>query len=104
MQRLDGSWQEKGGCTISLDMLGEYSEDTILIAIPPDALDAPLYPPLPVENGKLKLVQANHISFAELIVSLPDKLPSLSHIAVSHLYRGGDTAPHQPPRRTGKGC
>ncbi len=92
MQRLDGSWQEKGGCAISLDMLGQYSEDIILIAMPPADLDAPLYPPLPIENGKLKLVQAKHISFAELVVSLPDKLLGLSHIAVSHLYRGDDTA------------
>ncbi len=92
MQRLDGSWQEKGRCAISLDMLCEHSEDVILIAMPPDDLDAPLYPALPVENGILKLVQAKNISFAELIVFLPDKLPSLSHIAVSHLYRGDDTA------------
>jgi error-prone DNA polymerase len=92
MQRLDGSWQEKGGCAISLDMLEQYSEDVILIALPPDNLDAPLYPPLAVENGKLKLVQTKHISFAELIGFLPDKLLGLSHIAVSHLYRGDDIA------------
>ena len=67
MQRLDGSWQEKGGCAISLDMLEQYSEDIILIAMPPDNLDASLYPPLLIKNGKLKLVQAKHISFAELV-------------------------------------
>ena len=92
MQRLDGSWQEKGECAISLGMLAEYSEDTVLIAMPPDNLDAPLYPPLPIETGTLKLVQTKHISFADLIASLPNKLPSLSHIAVSHLYHGDDTA------------
>jgi error-prone DNA polymerase len=92
MQRLDGSWQEKGECAISLDMLSEYSEDTILIVVPPDNLDALLYPPLPVATGPLKLVQPKHISFVELMASLPDKLPSLSHIAVSYLYRGDDIA------------
>jgi error-prone DNA polymerase len=92
MQRLDGSWQEKGSCAISLDMLQEYSEDTILIVMPPDNLDAPLYPPLPVATGLLKLVQPKHISFVELTASLPDKLPNLSHIAVSYLYRGDDIA------------
>ena len=92
MQRLDGSWQEKGGCAISLDMLEQYSEDIILIAMPPDNLDASLYPPLLIKNGKLKLVQAKHISFAELVAFLPAKLPVLSHIAVSHLYRGDDAA------------
>jgi error-prone DNA polymerase len=92
MQRLDGSWQEKNSCAISLDMLQEHSEDTILIVMPPDNLDATLYPPLPVATGPLKLVQPNHISFVELIASLPDKLPNLSHIAVSYLYRGDDIA------------
>lgn len=92
MQRLDGSWQEKAECAISLDMLCEYSEDVILVAMPPCDLDAPLYPPLPIESGNLKLVQSKNISFADLIFSLNDKLPGLSHIGVSYLYHGNDKA------------
>jgi len=92
MQRLDASWQEKAECAISLDMLCEYSEDVILVAMPPCDLDAPLYPPLPIKSGNLKLVQSKNISFADLIFSLNDKLPGLSHIGVSYLYHGNDKA------------
>jgi error-prone DNA polymerase len=92
MQRLDGSWQDKGECAISLDMLSEHSENCILIAMPPDDLDAPFYPPPAIEAGNLKLVQAKHISFAELIRLLPSVLRGLSYVAVSYLYHGDDTA------------
>ncbi|MBH5322503.1 error-prone DNA polymerase [Aurantiacibacter sediminis] len=40
MSTLDGEWQEKGACEISLMMLAEHSEDVQLILIPPDDLGA----------------------------------------------------------------
>jgi error-prone DNA polymerase len=92
MQQLDGRWQSKNECAVSLNMLAEFSDDVILIIIPPDDLDAPLYPSPSLGNHRLKLVQNAHISFAELIKLLSAKLSSLSHIAVSHLYRGNDHA------------
>ena len=38
MSTLDGEWQEKGACDISLAMLAEHSEGVQLILLPPDDL------------------------------------------------------------------
>ncbi len=40
MQTLDGGWQDKGACEISLAMLAAHSEDVQLILLPPEDLDA----------------------------------------------------------------
>jgi len=40
MRTLDGEWQEKGACDISLAMLAEHSEGVQLILLPPDDPDA----------------------------------------------------------------
>ena len=40
MRKLDGEWQDKGACDISLTMLVEHSEGVQLILLPPDDLDA----------------------------------------------------------------
>lgn len=40
MATLDGEWQEKGACDISLAMLAEHSEDVQLILLPPRDLEA----------------------------------------------------------------
>jgi error-prone DNA polymerase len=40
MARLDGEWQDKGACEISLAMLAEHSEGVQLVLIPPADLDA----------------------------------------------------------------
>jgi error-prone DNA polymerase len=92
MQALDGSWGAKGACAITLAMLAEQSAGCILIAVPPNDLDAPLYPVTPVAAGNLTLVQAERHSFAQIVPGLPHQLPALSHIAASYLYRGNDIA------------
>ena len=40
MSTLDGQWQEKGECHISLEMLAEHSMNVQLILLPPDDLEA----------------------------------------------------------------
>ncbi|MGB0497067.1 MAG: error-prone DNA polymerase [Rubricella sp.] len=69
-ETLEGAWQEKGACHITLEMLAAHSEGVHLIAVPgedPEAFDARL---------------------TELVHSLP----SLGHVAASYLYRGDDRA------------
>ncbi len=40
MAKLDGAWQDKGACDISLTMLAEHAEGTALVLIPPGNLAA----------------------------------------------------------------
>ena len=42
MARLDGEWQDKGACDISLTMLADHAEGVQLVLLPPDDLDAVL--------------------------------------------------------------
>jgi error-prone DNA polymerase len=63
----EGEWQAKGACDITLADLAAYTEGVQLIVIP----DAGLPRRLP---------------------DLLRRLPTLRHIAVSHLYRGDDRA------------
>ena len=70
MQDLNGDWQAKGVCDITLDDLAAHSEDVQLIAIPGPELD-------PFAAGLRRLTRA---------------LPTLRHIAASYLYRGDDRA------------
>ena len=62
-----GNWQAKGACDISLADLATHATGTHLIVLPDDALP-----------GRL--------------AHLVRHLPTLRHIAVSHLYRGDDRA------------
>ncbi len=74
MQTLDGGWQAKDGCDLTLDMvadaLGKPEHDTVLIALPPADLNC----------------------FEQDLPALVEALPALSHIAASWLYRGDDRA------------
>ncbi|CTQ49513.1 error-prone DNA polymerase [Jannaschia donghaensis] len=70
MRGLDGEWQAKGQCDLSLADLAAHQTGTILIVLPPDDLAA----------------------FEADLPRLTAKLPSLSHIAATHLYRGDDHA------------
>jgi error-prone DNA polymerase len=70
MSGLDGEWQAKGQCDLSLNDLADHQAGVILIAIPPDDLD----------------------TFEARLPNLIRRLPSLSHIAAAHLYRGDDHA------------
>ena len=65
-----GEWQEKGRCDITLANLAAHQAGTILIALPPEDLDA----------------------FEADLPRLAKALPSLAHIAAAHLYRGDDHA------------
>ncbi len=70
MQDVNGDWQAKGVCDITLGNLAEYSDGVQLIAVPPDNLD----------------------TFATDLRRLTRILPTLRHIAASYLYRGHDRA------------
>ncbi|MGQ0567312.1 MAG: error-prone DNA polymerase [Gemmobacter sp.] len=67
MQDLDGNWQAKGHCDIDLADLAAHSQGVHLIVLPDAALP-------------------------KRLAHLMRHLPTLAHIAVSHLYRGDDRA------------
>ncbi len=70
MQTVDGRWQTKGDCDITMDDLVRHSEGIHLIAIPPEKL----------------------ANFTSDLARMKPLLPTLKHIAVSYLYRGDDRA------------
>ena len=97
MRTLDRQWQKKGVCHLTLAMLAAEQDGIQLIVIPPDDLDRPRYPvPIAAAAGggaHLKLVSSSdHLTFEQLLPSLMAALPSLGHVAVSHLYRGDDVS------------
>jgi error-prone DNA polymerase len=96
MQTLEGEWQDKGVCEISLSMLAEHSEDVQLILIPPDDLEARFTIPAWASNVVLLdgSVPSETVTgrFTELLSHLATGLQSLKHIAASYLYRGDDVA------------
>ncbi|QIG53073.1 DNA polymerase III subunit alpha [Altererythrobacter sp. BO-6] len=96
MQTLDGEWQEKGTCEISLSMLAGHSEGVQLILVPPDDLEAEFTMPAWANNvialdGR-ELPETVSGQFVELLPHLVAGLPTLRHLAASYLYRGGDVA------------
>jgi error-prone DNA polymerase len=138
MARLDGEWQDKGVCEISLAMLADHAArqgegDLHLILVPPRDLAAMFtiavqgkvvafrtsqegprrsskpesrhaelvsasMPPQDSElkgEWTLKQVQGDgHCTapFPEIVPHLADLLPTMRHIAASHLYHGDDLA------------
>ena len=68
MRRPDGSWQDKGVCEITLADLAGHSEGCHLIAVPPEDLSG----------------------FEAALPGLCARLPALTHVAASYLYRGDD--------------
>jgi len=98
MQTLDGEWQEKGVCEISLAMLAEHSEGVQLVLLPPDDLSARFT--IEVESNVVPLRPdgelAGNVSlcapFPELLPHLARQLAGLGHLAASYLYRGDDVA------------
>jgi len=103
MQTLTGVWQEKGVCEISLAMLADHAEDLHLILLPPVDLEqeyglSPLHEPQEGQGGghpsHLRLVPASppRGRLEDILAGLVERLPTLRHIAVSHLYRGDDLA------------
>ncbi|MFC4295292.1 error-prone DNA polymerase [Novosphingobium tardum] len=98
MGTLDGGWQDKGVCDISLAMLAGEQEGVQLILIPPADLDRPFTIGVPsnvvVLGGDAPAGQEVEVTaaFAELLPHLATRLSSLRHVAASHLYGGDDVA------------
>jgi error-prone DNA polymerase len=93
MATVEGGWQAKGETHITLALLAGASEGIQLILLPPDDLDAPwLAMPSPA-SGNLRLVGGEQPkSLANALPVLAALLPTLGHVAASHLYRGDDVA------------
>jgi error-prone DNA polymerase len=115
MGTLDGGWQDKGVCEISLAMLAEHSEGVQLILLPPEDVEAqftvavesnvvPFRRP-EIDPGLLEAGSDPESSgpgarrddeitapFPDLLPHLTAKLPSLRHLAASYLYTGDDIA------------
>ncbi len=70
MQTLEGGWQDKGECQLTLAMLAEYSEGVQLIALPDEDV----------------------AGFARALPAMVDSLPTMRHIAAAYLYCGDDRA------------
>lgn len=109
MQTLSGDWQDKGVCEIDLAMLAEHSDGVQLILLPPDDLEArftilvpsniipfrrPAVDPalLADSDSGLRRDGERELVFVDVLSNLVRQLPTLSHIAVSYLYRGDDIA------------
>ena len=118
MGRLDGSWQDKGVCEISLAMLAEWSEGVQLVLVPPGVLDreytiavksnvvplrrpgldpgplaASAQPCVDEASGpRLRGDDMLTVPFPDLLPYLAARLTSLKHIAASYLYTGDDIA------------
>ena len=70
MRDPEGRWQKKGVCDITLDDLADHAEGLRLIFVPPEDL----------------------AGLDAVLPRLARRLPGLTHVAASHLYRGGDRA------------
>ena len=114
MGTLDGGWQAKGVCEISLAMLAEHAEGVRLILLPPEDLDAEFTVevesnviPLPLaaqtRGGSVPLVPTVDPSrkregswltarFEKILPHLTEQLHTLRHLAASYLYAGDDIA------------
>ncbi|MBX7495946.1 error-prone DNA polymerase [Qipengyuania sp. 6B39] len=97
---LEGAWQAKGECHISLTMLAAHGEDVQLILVPPADLDQRFAIAVPTnvvplrqdgdgdESGQMEIEG----SLADLLPHLVRLLPGLRHIAASYLYTANDIA------------
>ncbi|MEZ5679697.1 MAG: error-prone DNA polymerase [Erythrobacter sp.] len=117
MQTLDGEWQEKGACDISLAMLAGHGEGVQLVLLPPRDLareftisvesnvvpfpEGSSFPRRresseaqrkPTLDPRLRGDDKVRKSFPELLPYLTRQLPTLRHIAASYLHAGDDVA------------
>ncbi len=96
MATLEGEWQAKGMCEISLPMLAEHARGVQLILLPPADLDETFSVPDWAENvvgiDGNALRDTVHGALGEVLPHLAKQLPTLRHIAASYLYRGDDIA------------
>lgn len=110
MARLDGGWQDKGACDISLAMLADHAVGVQLVLVPPRDLAARLtiavasnvveFPlgrpsgPDPESRPGDRGEEARDLTgtLAEILPHLCACLPTLRHLAASYLYAGDDVA------------
>jgi len=115
MNTLDGGWQDKGVCQISLAMLADHAEGIQLILIPPRDLDAEFTLTVPGNvvrfpefeshedtKKKSEVGQGNagpfvsscekNFAFGEALSHLTAQFPTLRHLAAAYLYSGDDIA------------
>ncbi|MGX7895405.1 error-prone DNA polymerase [Tsuneonella sp. HG222] len=96
MAKLDGEWQDKGVCDISLPMLAGHCEGLQLILLPPADLDAQFC--VPGWAGNVVGLDGEPIHtpalapFSQALVHLRAGLPGLRHLAASYLHSGDDIA------------
>ena len=98
MARLDGAWQDKGACDISLSMLAEHSEGVHLVLLPPDDLSSSFM--IEVQSNVIDMKSGSRAHqedtltapFPELLPYLSTQLSTLRHLAASYLYTGDDIA------------
>ncbi len=96
MATLEGEWQEKGVCEISLPMLADHGEGVQLILIPPrdlaERFTVPAWASNVVTLDGDAFEERIAGSFADILPHLTTGLPTMRHIAASYLYRGDDIA------------
>ena len=96
MATLDGEWQVKGQCDISLAMLAEHGEGVQLVLLPPGDLAQDFT--IKVESNVIPLRSAEAaklpktLTFEDILPHLTRQLPTLRHLAASYLYSGDDIA------------
>ena len=97
--RLDGEWQDKGVCEISLAMLAAHAEGVQLILLPPRDLEDVFEfqqdeGEEPTGRAHLRLVPKPPSSgpLRAILPWLAERLPTLRHVAASYLYAGDDIA------------
>ena len=96
MRDLDGGWQEKGACDISLAMLARHADGVQLILLPPNDLAREFTVPAWASNvvglGGEKVQEHIAAPFADVLPHLSAGLHSLRHIAAAYLYTDNDIA------------
>ena len=105
MRTLDGEWQAKGACDISLAMLAGHAGDVQLILLPPRDLDqrfavtvpnnvVPFPPGSRTEASEGE--QADRVrvegTLSDILPQIAAQLPTLRHLAASFLYTDSDIA------------
>jgi len=105
MRTLDGEWQAKGACDISLAMLAGNTGDVQLILLPPRDLDqrfavtvpnnvVPFPPGSRTEAAESE--QADRVrvegTLSDILPHIAAQLPTLRHLAASFLYTDSDIA------------
>ncbi|WP_120078458.1 error-prone DNA polymerase [Aurantiacibacter odishensis] len=96
MATLNGEWQDKGVCEISMQMLARHAEDVQLVLIPPPGFQENFTVPGWASNvvaldGTLREGAVTGM-LSDILPHLAAGLPTLRHLAASYLYIGDDIA------------